>query len=289
MTVDPSERPAKQARRRGLGLLGRLGLVALVLTLGGVGSWLLVGASTPKQSRTAQDIPALQVSAAHVRPGSKAPRTVALKQKLPERSKHRNTPTPKPQASGSEGGALTGWAHRTAARTDVPERALRAYGNAELVLRRVQPKCQLSWATLAAIGRLESNHGRYGGSTLGKDGKPNPPIVGVPLDGSGKVKSVGDTDGGSIDGDPKVDRAVGPMQFIPSTWRKWASDGNGDGKGDPQQIDDAALTAARYVCAGGRDMKDADGWWSGIMSYNSSVEYGQKVFGLADRYARAAK
>ena len=91
------------------------------------------------------------------------------------------------------------------------------------------------------------------------------------------------------DGDASVDRAVGPMQFIPSTWRKWASDGNGDGLGDPQQIDDAALAAARYLCAGGRDMASPSGWWAGILSYNNSTEYAQKVFGLADGYAKGAK
>ncbi|KMS77543.1 hypothetical protein ACZ91_64175 [Streptomyces regensis] len=69
---------------------------------------------------------------------------------------------------------------------------------------------------------------------------------------------------------------------------RYASDGNGDGNADPQQIDDAALTAARYLCAGGRDMSSAEGWWAGIMSYNNSVEYGQKVFGLADTYAAQA-
>jgi membrane-bound lytic murein transglycosylase B len=79
------------------------------------------------------------------------------------------------------------------------------------------------------------------------------------------------------------------MQFIPSTWRKWASDGNGDGLGDPQQIDDAALAAARYLCAGGRDMASPAGWWAGILSYNNSTEYAQKVFGLADGYAKAAQ
>ena len=79
------------------------------------------------------------------------------------------------------------------------------------------------------------------------------------------------------------------MQFIPSMWSRWASDGNGDGVGDPQQIDDAALAAGRYLCANGRDMASAAGWWTGILSYNNSTEYAQKVFGLADGYAKAAQ
>jgi membrane-bound lytic murein transglycosylase B len=135
---------------------------------------------------------------------------------------------------------------------DIPARALVAYGNAELVLRSVKPKCRLSWATLAGIGRIESHHGQYGGAVLGADGRPSKPIIGVPLGGSPGVKAIGDTDGGRLDGDPSTDRAVGPMQFIPSTWAKYASDGNED-VADPRQIDDAAFAAARYLCANGRD------------------------------------
>ena len=127
----------------------------------------------------------------------------------------------------------------------IPARALVAYGNAELAMRASQAGCKLSWASLAGIGRIESNHGQYGGATLGADGRPSKPIIGVPLDGSPGVKAIGDTDRGPIDGDPTTDRAVGPMHFIPSTWSRWASDGNGDGAGDPQQIDDAALATGR--------------------------------------------
>jgi membrane-bound lytic murein transglycosylase B len=110
----------------------------------------------------------------------------------------------------------------------------------------------------------------------------------VPLDGSAGVRSIPDTDGGMLDGNPQLDHAVGPMQFIPGTWRKWATDGNLDGRADPQQVDDAALSAARYLCAGGRDLATAAGWWAAVFSYNNSVPYGQKVFGLADTYARTA-
>jgi membrane-bound lytic murein transglycosylase B len=184
---------------------------------------------------------------------------------------------------------LGAWAERAAPVVGVPARALIAYGNAELAMRSAQPGCRLSWATLAGIGRIESNHGRYGGAILGTDGRPSKPIIGVPLDGSPGVRTIADTDGGRFDGDAARDRAVGPMQFIPGTWARYAADGNGDGLGDPQQIDDAALAAARYLCVNNRDMAGAQGWWAGIMSYNNSVEYGQKVFGLADGYAKAAQ
>ena len=265
------------APRRGFGLLGRLALVLTVLVAAGGGIWLLNRAAAPVAGPTTTEIPALQVAAAPVQPGSVLPAVDATT--LPQSQ-------PQPQA-GSGQDPLRGWADQVSRATGVPARALWAYGNAELVLRSAQPRCRISWATLAGIGRIESNHGQFGGAQLGEDGRPSKPIVGVPLDGSSGVRAITDTDGGAYDGDAAVDRAVGPMQFIPSTWRKWASDGNGDGRGDPQQIDDAALAAGRYLCAGERDMGSAQGWWAGVFSYNNSVPYGQKVFGLADSYAKA--
>ena len=248
------------------GVLLRAGLVLLVLALAGGGIWLLRSAARPEQSPL--EIPAASVPTADVTPGAVVP--------------------PRPQAGAVGEDPLRTWANRVAGRVDVPARALMAYGNAELVLRDTQPACHLSWATLAGIGRVESDHGRYGGADLRDDGRPSKPIIGVPLDGSAGVQAIGDTDDGRYDGDPTVDRAVGPMQFIPSTWRKWTADANLDGVGDPQQIDDAALAAGRYLCAGGRDLATPQGWWAAVFSYNNSVPYGQKVFGLADDYAHAA-
>ena len=49
---------------------------------------------------------------------------------------------------------------------------------------------------------------------------------------------------------PDLDRAVGPMQFLPASWARYGADGNGDGVRDPHQLDDAALAAAAYLCAG---------------------------------------
>lgn len=253
--------------------MGRALLVVLVLALAGFSIWLLTLTSAPAAGPVTTEIPALQVQPAQVQPGSVAPAN--------------EDTVPQGAAQGTD--PLTAWASRVANVTGIPARALSAYGNAELVLKSTTPKCHLSWATLAGIGRIESNHGQYGGAVLGADGRPSKPIIGVPLDGSVGVQKIPDTDRGQYDGDPTLDHAVGPMQFIPSTWNKWASDGNGDGRGDPQQIDDAALAAGRYLCAGGRDLATASGWWAGVLSYNNSETYGQKVFGLADSYARAAQ
>jgi membrane-bound lytic murein transglycosylase B len=178
---------------------------------------------------------------------------------------------------------LSAWANRIAAVTGIPARALVAYGNAEVQLRAGQPACHVSWATLAGIGRIESDHGQYGNAVLQANGYPSKPIIGVPLDGSPGVRAVTDTDGGRYDGDPTYDHAVGPMQFLPGTWARWG------GGYHPEQIDAAALAAARYLCAGGRDMATAAGWWSGILSYNDSADYAQQVFDFANGYARAAQ
>ncbi|GAA4444735.1 lytic murein transglycosylase [Actinokineospora soli] len=256
------------------GALLRLAVVLAVLVVAAAAVWVVRFAATPVAGPVSTDVPALQVPAADVDPGEDAPVEVGA---------------PSPQAGAAGPDPLRAWATDVATRTGVPARALMAYGNAELVVRSTTPGCGLSWATLAGIGRIESDHGRYGGRTLGEDGRPSTPIVGVPLDGSPGVKAIADTDGGALDGDPVVDRAVGPMQFIPSTWASWSSDATMDGVGDPQQIDDAALAAGRYLCAGGRDLRTPAGWWAGVLSYNNSVEYGQKVFGLAEGYARDSR
>jgi membrane-bound lytic murein transglycosylase B len=180
---------------------------------------------------------------------------------------------------------LTAWADRTTRGTGVPARALEAYGGAERRQRAATPDCRLSWATLAAVGRIESDHGRLGRADLEADGIARPPIVGVPLDGSPGVAEIPDTDGGRLDGDPVHDRAVGPMQFLPGTWERYGADGDGDGVRDPNDLDDAAAAAAAYLCAGGRDTADGDGWWDGVLTYNRSIDYARRVWTAADRYA----
>jgi membrane-bound lytic murein transglycosylase B len=176
-----------------------------------------------------------------------------------------------------------------ARRMNIPERVVMAYARAEVRLRETTPGCGISWTMLAGIGRKESMHGRFGGATVGSDGQLSEPIVGVPLNGSSGVRAVKDTDQGTLDGDTTWDRAVGPMQFLPATWRRWAVRANGDGAApDPQNMDDAALSAARYLCAVGRDLTTAAGWWNAVLTYNTSVRYGQEVFDGQDAYAKAS-
>jgi membrane-bound lytic murein transglycosylase B len=180
------------------------------------------------------------------------------------------------------------WARRMSPKLDIPVVALQAYAYAQVTTAQSDPGCRLSWTLLAGIGRIESNHGRYGGAELLADGTSRPPIVGVPLDGAPGLMTIADTDGGSLDGDTVHDRAIGPMQFIPSTWARSGRDGDGDGRRNPYDIDDAAMAAAGYLCAGGRDLATGAGWTSAVLSYNRTGEYVRAVYRYADGYARAS-
>jgi membrane-bound lytic murein transglycosylase B len=175
------------------------------------------------------------------------------------------------------------WLARVAAQTGIPPRALAAYARAHLRVAAEQPGCRVAWNSLAAIGGIESTHGSVHGSVLGEDGVPRPQILGPVLDG-GAFGAVHDTDGGAFDGDTTWDRAIGPLQFIPSTWETWGADGDGDGISDPNQIDDAALAAARYLCHAG-DLAEPDTWRRAIFSFNHSDAYVADIANLANVYA----
>lgn len=179
------------------------------------------------------------------------------------------------------------WLVRTAGQTGIPERALRAYVAAAATVSAVAPACGMGWNTLAAVGFVETAHGTYGGGTLTVEGLVSRPVVGPVLNGDG-FAAIADTDAGTLDGDSRWDRAVGPMQFIPSTWQLVGRDGNGDGTADPFNIDDAALSAATYLCADGRDLTTADGWTAAIYAYNQSDAYIRQVRDQAMAYAANA-
>jgi hypothetical protein len=152
-----------------------------------------------------------------------------------------------------------------------------AYHRAGVALAAERPTCGLRWELLAAIGRTESGHGM---GRLDSTGKTSPPILGP---------SIGaDTDHGEIDTDPARDHAVGPMQFIPSTWRSYGADGNGDGIIDINNIYDESLAAGRYLCvaAGSLTLNTKEGVTKAILSYNPNQEYLRTVGGRFESLAQ---
>ncbi|WNV82288.1 lytic murein transglycosylase [Umezawaea sp. Da 62-37] len=277
MVVTPPSKLDTEPRPRGRvgDLLGRLALALLLIVFVAAGAWGLAALDRKPVVQPQAEFP---VPFQSIEPGSDVPDAAG---QVPQAG------PAGPDASGPD--PMDEWTRKVSEKTDIPRRALRAYALADLVMRAQAPSCRISWSTLAGVGRIESHHGFINGAKLGEDGMPSIPIVGIPLDGRPGVKAIGDTDGGRLDGDPTWDRAVGPMQFIPTTWVKYALRANGDGRApDPQNIDDAALATARYLCSGSRDMGSSEGWWAAVYEYNNSVEYGQNVFSGADAYARAS-
>jgi membrane-bound lytic murein transglycosylase B len=247
-----------------------------VLIAAVVGAYALFNAE-PDRPRNGSGHPSFVVVELNVPPGSSVPAVAPI-------APGERSASPRPTST-----AVQQWAATLAERTQIPERSLVAYAEAELAVRETTPACNLTWATLAGVGRIESHHGNYGGSRVGDDGQLSPPIIGIPLDGSPGVRAVQDTDGGQFDGDVQWDRAVGLMQFLPETWDRWSQRASGDGQApDPQNVDDAALTAARYLCASGGDLATPAGWWDAVLTYNQSVPYGQNVYSGADAYAKEA-
>ncbi|MER5704206.1 lytic murein transglycosylase [Micromonospora sp. NPDC002296] len=194
-----------------------------------------------------------------------------------------------PVMTGRPADALAGWAQQTGAKAGISPVAVQAYGYAELVLAQSNPGCRLSWTTLAAIGYVESRHGQANGASLGTDGRALPEIIGDPLDGNGGRSKILDTDRGLYDRDTVYDRAIGPMQFIPTTWQEIGADADNDGRKDPHDLDDAALAAGNYLCKGGRNLTVPGDWWGSILSYNDVRRYAQDVFDKANEYGLASR
>ena len=158
----------------------------------------------------------------------------------------------------------------------IPETVLAAYRNAELAMAASTPGCGITWQLLAGIGKIESGHA--GGGNTDADGTTLSAILGPALDGT--------LPGNEIirAADNTFVRAVGPMQFLPSTWAHYAADGNADGVADPDNVFDAALGAAEYLCSGGLDLRDPDAELRAVLRYNNSTKYAADVLGWAASY-----
>lgn len=157
----------------------------------------------------------------------------------------------------------------------VPAQALSAYQAG------AQRCAGLRWELLAAIGWVESRHGTDGGSVVDPDsGESTPWIFGPPLDGTNGTLALtlGPWAGWwGLDG--SWQRAVGPMQFLAPTFSATAVDGDGDGATNPHDLDDAAATAAVYLCGEAGTMTDER---AALLRYNGSQSYVEEVLAYAD-------
>ncbi len=185
-------------------------------------------------------------------------------------------------APGINGGARKAVA--TASTSGIPSAALAAYQRAETVINAADKSCNLTWQLVAAIGRVESDHGRTNGNTLDDKGVAQPGIFGIALNGKHNTSLIRDTDAGQYDSDAKFDRAVGPMQFIPSTWSVVGVDADGDSERNPQDIDDAALATAVYLCSGDDDLSTDAGQRASVFRYNHSKSYVDLVLSIMNAY-----
>ncbi|MEV7384946.1 lytic transglycosylase domain-containing protein [Streptomyces sp. NPDC091215] len=192
--------------------------------------------------------------------------------------------SPNPSASPTASSPSIGTAvSRGAAEAGIPATVLDAYKKAEAELRSSKPGCNLPWQLLAAIGEVESGQAR--GGDVDAEGNTLHRILGPELDGNG-FALIKDTDGGKYDGNRQYDQAVGPMQFIPSTWAWAGRDGNGDGVKDPNNVYDAALAAGHYLCRNGWDLSVQADMNSAILSYNNSQDYLNLVLSWYEFYRK---
>jgi membrane-bound lytic murein transglycosylase B len=231
-----------------------------------------VGASAPSPSTPVRDAAVTPLAAVAPDPVDREGPTVVAVTKAPApfNIAGGNISAPPPAVVVNSPGTLR-----------IPMTALNAYRNAERMMAAAQPGCGVSWNLLAGIGRIESMHANGGATDA--SGSAARPIYGPALDGTLPGNEV-------IELNRSADRvvyarAMGPMQFLPGTWSRYASDGNGDGKADVQNVFDSTLAAARYLCSGGLNLRDQAQVMSAILRYNNSVAYAQNVLGWAAAYA----
>jgi membrane-bound lytic murein transglycosylase B len=120
----------------------------------------------------------------------------------------------------------------------------------ERLYRAAATTCDgLAWPVLAAIGQVESHHG----------------------------SNVGPSSAG----------AMGPMQFLPSTFEAYAVDGDGDGDRDIWDPSDSIYSAAAYLCANGAG-HGPRALYSAIWRYNHLDWYVLMVMNVAKQIAERA-
>ena len=166
-----------------------------------------------------------------------------------------------------------------------------AYQQAATRTPQLVPGCAgMRWQILAGLAQVESD--QAAGHAVAADGQITPPIIGPRLDGGGaggNTSAVSDTDHGRWDGDTQFDHAVGPFQFLPSTWAADGRKGRGTAAApDPNNAFDAALSAAVYVCSKGRDLTQPAQLHNALYAYNHSEAYVTQVESAIARFDQQA-
>ncbi|MFW0791393.1 hypothetical protein [Gordonia sp. CPCC 205333] len=181
---------------------------------------------------------------------------------------------------------LKSWSELHADPYDIPERALRAYAYAAAAMDKAVPACKIGWSTLAGIGKVSSDNGSANNSSLAPDGTVSPAQRDLDQANPPKSAPPADTDAGRYDGNQLLDVTMGPMQILPSRWEQFATDADNNGKAEPDNIDDASLTAARFLCAAGGDLSKSDGWTAALNQFNATPGFAAKVHAIAALYGR---
>ena len=164
-----------------------------------------------------------------------------------------------------------GWTHGSGAVPDAGQGLRPELVDAYTLAVALAPtECHLSLSVLAAIGQVES--GNLAGQRIDAQHRVVPGVLGPVLDGS-DYAAVPDTDNGRWDGHRTWDRALGPLQLLPESWRVAGMDADGDGHRDPQNVYDAAGAAMVYLCDGGRDLGTRKGLEEAVLAYNHSRDY----------------
>ena len=200
-----------------------------------------------------------------------------------------STPAPAVLVPDLTGALAGGVSARAASRApELRPELTQAYATAVALM---PTSCHLRTSVLAAMGQVGSrslqNHG------LDDQHRATPAVYGEPSKRPQDARTP-DTDRGSLDGDPRSDRPMGPLAFLVPTWRVAQVDGDDDGRRDPQDIEDAALSAANLLCLDGRDLGTTSDLRAALDAFGHSTSYTRSVmrwiaeFDAAERASEAS-
>jgi cell wall-associated NlpC family hydrolase len=180
------------------------------------------------------------------------------------------TTTPPTQPKVPQASEFDEWASKTSQWLDIPLRAMTGYARATVTLTKEIPGCHLSWVTLAAIGKVTSDHGRAQGGHVADTGAMDKALGTIEVrDFYNKVVSTAN--------------AAGPMQLSPAIWGKYKTSANGSNP-DVQNIDDAAVSTGRALCADGHDLSQGQTWWDSVSALQSAPLFLHRTLATVNVY-----